>query len=68
MSIVCSHLTKHFGKKKALQDVSVKIADGKVTGLVGPNGAGKSTLIKLMTGLVYPTAGCVAIYPKRVRF
>ena len=61
MSIICSHLTKHFGKKKALQDVSVKIADGKVTGLVGPNGAGKSTLIKLMTGLVYPTAGCVAI-------
>ena len=61
MSIVCSHLTKTFGKKKALQDVSVKIADGKVTGLVGPNGAGKSTLIKLMTGLVYPTAGYVAI-------
>ena len=30
MSIVCSHLTKTFGKKKALQDVSVKIADGKV--------------------------------------
>jgi ABC-2 type transport system ATP-binding protein len=61
MSIACKNLSKNFGKKKALQDVSLQIADGKVTGIVGPNGAGKSTLIKLLTGLIYPSAGYAAI-------
>lgn len=61
MSIECKSLTKFYGRKKALQDISVKISDHKVTGLLGPNGAGKSTLIKLMTGLLYPDQGSVSI-------
>lgn len=61
MSIQCSHLTKFYGQKRALSDVSAQIAEGKITGLVGPNGAGKSTLIKLLTGLVFPTTGYVSI-------
>ena len=61
MSIECFNLSKRYGSKVALSDVSLEIADGKITGLVGPNGAGKSTLIKLMTGLIYPTEGFVRI-------
>ena len=55
MSIECFNLSKNYGKKVALHDVSVTIPEGCITGLIGPNGAGKSTLIKLITGLVYPT-------------
>lgn len=61
MSIECVSLTKCYGAKTALKDVSVTVHEGKITGLVGPNGAGKSTLLKLMTGLVFPTAGYVCI-------
>ncbi len=61
MSIECFYLSKRYGRKQALQDVSLEIAEGKVTGLVGPNGAGKSTLLKLITGLIYPTGGFVRI-------
>ena len=61
MSIECFNLTKHYGRKEALRDVSVEIREGGITGLIGPNGAGKSTLIKLITGLIYPTSGAVRI-------
>lgn len=61
MSIVCTSLTKYYGPKAALRDVSVTIPQGGITGLIGPNGAGKSTLIKLITGLIYPTKGHVKI-------
>lgn len=61
MSIECFNLSKHYGKKEALNDVSLVIPEGRITGLIGPNGAGKSTLIKLITGLVYPTSGTVRI-------
>ncbi len=61
MSIECRALTKYFGRKAALQDISLTVTDHKVTGLLGPNGAGKSTLIKLMTGLLYPDNGMVLI-------
>jgi ABC-2 type transport system ATP-binding protein len=61
MSVECFGLTKRYGHKVALDDVSLEINDGGVTGLVGANGAGKSTLIKLITGLIWPTAGFVLI-------
>ena len=61
MSIICSNLSKKYGKKTALDNLSLTIADGKVTGLIGPNGAGKSTFIKLLTGLIFPTTGYVEI-------
>ncbi len=45
---------------RAVDDVSLSVAPGQVFGLLGPNGAGKTTTIKLMCGLVTPTAGSVA--------
>lgn len=61
MSVECFCLTKRYGRKFALNDVSLEISDGGVTGLIGPNGAGKSTLIKLITGLVWPSEGFVLV-------
>ena len=57
----CSHLTKWFGSKKALSDISLQILPGRITGLLGPNGSGKTTLIKLAGGLLTPTEGTIAV-------
>ena len=47
MSIIqIQHVSKSFGEKVALQDVSLEIPEGKIFGLLGPNGAGKTTLIR----------------------
>ena len=52
----CRNLTKHFGVKTALDGVNLSIVPGRVVGLLGPNGSGKTTLIKLVNGLLTPTA------------
>lgn len=57
----CDHLTKRFGSKTALDDLSLTIESGKIIGLLGPNGAGKTTLIKIVNGLLCPTSGHVTI-------
>ncbi|VAX29936.1 Efflux ABC transporter, ATP-binding protein [hydrothermal vent metagenome] len=57
-------LVKKYGKKKALQGVSFKIAGGDFLGLLGPNGAGKTTTIKILTGLTKLTEGGVYYYGK----
>ena len=55
--IQSSHLTKTFGHKAALRDVTCSIGRGRIVGLLGPNGSGKTTLIKLANGLLTPTSG-----------
>ena len=57
----CTGLTKRFGQKTALNDVTFQLERGRIVGLLGPNGSGKSTLIKLANGLITPTAGDVTI-------
>lgn len=42
-----SHVSKSYGERRALDDVTFSAADGAVTGFVGPNGAGKSTLLRI---------------------
>ena len=54
-------LSKHFGGLKAVDDVSINIPKGSVTGLIGPNGAGKTTLFNMIAGLHAPTAGTVLL-------
>ena len=53
------NLTKRFGGFTAIDNVSLKIKSGSITGLIGPNGAGKSTLFNVVAGVHKPTAGRV---------
>ncbi len=56
-----SNLTKKYFHKKALDNLSLNIEEGKVVGILGPNGSGKTTLIKILTGLLRKTSGDVLI-------
>jgi ABC-2 type transport system ATP-binding protein len=59
--IVASNLTKRYGEKTAVDDVSFTIRPGIVTGFLGPNGAGKSTTMRMIMGLDAPTKGGVTV-------
>ncbi len=50
-------LTKHYGDRRAVDDLSFELTPGRVTGFVGPNGAGKSTTMRMMLGLARPDRG-----------
>lgn len=54
-------LSKHFGTVTALDDISAQFPSGRLTGLVGPDGAGKTTLMRLLAGLMTPSAGRIEI-------
>ncbi len=54
-------VSKQYAHKEALKGIDVTIPSGKIVGLLGPNGSGKSTMIKLINGLLEPTAGTVTI-------
>ncbi len=57
MIISIKNITTSFGTFKAVDDVTLSINQGSITGLIGPNGAGKSTLFNTLTGLIQPTSG-----------
>src|SRR5688500_19629122 len=54
-------LTKPYGATDALKNVTFTVPAGQVCGYLGPNGAGKSTTVKILTGLLRPTAGSAAV-------
>ena len=57
--IECRNVSKTFGEKVALDNVSVDIPKGKIFGLLGPNGAGKTTLIRIINRITIPSSGSV---------
>jgi ABC-2 type transport system ATP-binding protein len=60
-------LTKQYGEKVAVRDLTFTVQPGIVTGFLGPNGAGKSTTMRMIAGLDAPTAGTVAVNGRRYR-
>ena len=59
-------LTKSFGKRQAVDNLSFEIKEGEIFGFLGPNGAGKSTAIKSMLSLIKPNSGDIKIFGKSV--
>src|SRR5690348_15102129 len=55
------NLTKRYGTRTAVDDLTCTVRPGRVTGFLGPNGAGKSTTIRAVLGLVRPTAGSALV-------
>ncbi len=67
MPLQVTHLTKLYGRQKAVDDISFDIAAGEIVGFLGPNGAGKSTTMKLITGYLAPSFGEIKIEDLDVR-
>ncbi len=63
-SIESSNLTKSYGGRPIVRDLSFQVNPGEVYALVGPNGAGKTTVIRLVSGLAFPTSGHVRLLGK----
>ncbi|MFI9412499.1 ABC transporter ATP-binding protein [Nocardia gamkensis] len=61
-AVSTEHLSKRFGHTVAVDDLTLTVAPGEVFGFLGPNGAGKSTTIRLVLGLIRPTAGTVRVF------
>lgn len=55
------HLTKDYGTRQAVCDISFSVKKGEVVGFLGPNGAGKTTTMKIITGFMAPTSGSVEV-------
>jgi ABC-type multidrug transport system ATPase subunit len=64
--ITTTALCKQYGKVLRVKDLDLKVPEGAVYGFLGPNGAGKSTTMKMILGLVRPTAGIITVFGKPV--
>ena len=61
MSIELQNISKLYGKQKALDNISLSIVKGEITGLLGPNGAGKSTIMKIISCFLPPSSGLAKV-------
>ena len=60
--IEIKNLKKMYGKETGVKNVTFNVKEGEIFGFIGPNGAGKSTTIRVLMGLLKPTAGYVAVF------
>lgn len=65
-TVLASHLSKSFGTREAVSDLSFSVSAGRAFGLLGPNGAGKTTTVRMLTGLITPTGGDVTLFGERL--
>ena len=61
-----NHLSKSYGKRSVVKDVSFSVSEGEVVGILGPNGAGKTTCFYMITGLISPESGKIYINKKNI--
>ncbi|MCB1983995.1 MAG: ABC transporter ATP-binding protein [Burkholderiales bacterium] len=60
-TLSAEHLRRHYGRHKAVNDITLQLKKGEVLGLLGPNGAGKTTTLRMITGNLAPSAGSIKI-------
>ena len=60
-ALVVDHLTKRFGDRVAVEDVSFEVGRGEIFGVLGPNGAGKTTIVRTLGTLIAPTSGAATV-------
>lgn len=65
-TIIDANVTKRFGKKKVLEDVTLTLTNNEIFGLLGPSGSGKTTLVKILCGIDVPTEGHVSVFGKKM--
>ena len=65
--VTARHLTKRFGDVVAVDDLTFALEAGTITGFLGPNGAGKTTTLRMLLGLIEPTAGTALLFGRRYR-
>lgn len=59
--VLAQHVTKWYGPRRAVNDVSFAIEPGEIVGLLGPNGSGKSTIFRMLTGYLVPSSGTIEV-------
>ena len=59
--VLALHVTKWYGPRRAVTDISFAIEPGEIVGLLGPNGSGKSTIFRMLTGYLVPTSGSIEV-------
>jgi ABC-2 type transport system ATP-binding protein len=66
IALEADHISKRFGNLPAVQDLSLNVNEGDIYGFIGPNGAGKTTSIRMMLGLIEPTAGTARVFGRDI--
>ena len=61
LKLAANNITKRYGKRKVVDDVSIKVSQGEIVGLLGPNGAGKTTSFYTIVGLIKPNSGNIVL-------
>lgn len=65
-TVTADHLTKRFGEREAVSQLTFSVGRGRAFGLLGPNGSGKTTTIRLLNGLLTPDGGVVTLFGEQV--
>ena len=66
-AIAVDHLTRRFGSFTAVNNIEFEVPEGRVFGFLGPNGSGKTTTIRMLLGLLPPTAGTAYVLGQDIR-
>jgi len=62
LAIECRGLTRWYGRRRGISDVTLEVGEGEVFGFLGPNGAGKTTTIRMLMGFLRPTSGSATVF------
>jgi ABC-2 type transport system ATP-binding protein len=67
LAIETDNLGKHYGDVRAVEHLSLRVAQGEIYAFLGLNGAGKTTTMRMLLGMIKPTTGTVSVLQTRVR-